>query len=125
MVYAARMFEEDARGIDPHNEIERLEAQVEDINSRLTSCRKFILVGRLAVAGGAALLAATVLGAIGFDPRWLLAAIAALLGGCIVWGSNRSTAEEAEAELAKAEADRTALIERLDLYVVTERRTLH
>jgi len=106
-------------------EIERLEAQIDEINSRLESCRKFVLVGRIAIFGGAVLLAVILLGAMTFDPRLLLAAIAAVLGGIIVWGSNRSTAEEASAQLAAAEADRAAMIGRLDLHIVTERPTLH
>jgi cell division protein FtsB len=109
----------------PHDEIERLEAQIEAIRSRLESCRKFILAARIAVIGGAILLAAILLGAIAFDQRLLLVAIAALLGGIVVWGSNHSTADQAAAELAKAEADRAALIGRLHLQVVTERPTLH
>ena len=110
---------------DPHDEIERLEAQIDKLNSKLDGCRKFILVARIAIVGGAILLAAILLGAIAFDPRLLLAAIAALLGGIVVWGSNDSTAKEAAAELASAEADRAALIGRLELHVVTERPTLH
>jgi hypothetical protein len=108
-----------------HDEIERLEAEIDDIGSRLESCRKFILVARIALFGGAVLLAAILLGAIAFDQRLLLLAIAALLGGIVVWGSNHSTANEARAELAEAEAERAALIERLHLQVVTERPTLH
>jgi hypothetical protein len=110
---------------DPHDEIERIEAQIEGIRSRLESCRKFILVARIALIGGAILLAAILFGAIAFDQRLLLAAIAALLGGVVVWGSNHSTANEAAAELAKAETYRAALIGHLHLQVVTERPTLH
>lgn len=110
---------------DPHDEIERLEAQIDEIAARLESCRKFVLVGRIALVAGAVLLAAVLLGALTFDPRLLLAAIAAVLGGIVVWGSNSSTAKEAAAELAKAEADRAALIGRLQLRTVTERPTLH
>jgi hypothetical protein len=110
---------------DPHDEIERLEAEIEEISSRLESCRKFILVARIALVGGAILLAAILLGAISFDQRLLLIAIASLLGGIVVWGSNHSTADEAAAELAKAEADRAALIGSMHLEVVTERPTLH
>jgi hypothetical protein len=38
------------------------------------------------------------------------ATVAALLGGIVVWGSNRSTANEAANAISVAEADRTALI---------------
>jgi cob(I)alamin adenosyltransferase len=34
------------------DEIERLEAQIDDLAARIERCRKFILVGRIAVAGG-------------------------------------------------------------------------
>lgn len=110
---------------DPHEDIERLEAQIDEISSRLESCRKFILIARIALAGGGVLLAAILLGIISFDQRLLLVAIAALLGGIVLWGSNHSTAQEAAEELAKAEAERTALIEGLQLHVVSERPTLH
>jgi hypothetical protein len=55
----------------------------------------------------------------------MLGAIAALLGGFVGWGSNRSTAQEAAAELAAAEADRKALIGSIDLHVVSQRPTVH
>lgn len=110
---------------DPRDEIERLEAQIDEIAARLESCRKFVLVGRITLVAGAILFAAVLFGALTFDPRLLLAAIAAVLGGIVMWGSNDSTAKEAAAELATAEADRAALIGRLDLHVVAERPTLH
>ncbi len=94
-------------------------------SSKLESCRKFILVARIAIIGGAILLAVILFGVIAFDPRLLLLAIAAVLGGIVVWGSNRSTAEEAAAELAEAETERAELIGSLQLHVVTERPTLH
>ena len=110
---------------DPREEIERLEAQIDGLVAKLESCRKFILVSRIAVAAGAVLLVALLLGIIRFDVTEMLAAIAALLGGIVGWGSNRSTAQEAAAELAAAEADRKALIGAIDLHVVTERPTVH
>jgi hypothetical protein len=55
----------------------------------------------------------------------MMFAMAALLGGIVVWGSNGSTAKEAEGELAAAEANRKALIGLIDLRVVAERPTLH
>lgn len=109
---------------DPHDEIVRLEAQIEDLAARIENCRKFILAGRVAVAGSAILLAAMLFGAIRFDPAVMAGAVAAALGGIVVAGSNGSTAKEAANELAAAEADRTALIGKIDLRVVG-RETLH
>lgn len=110
---------------DPRQDIERLEAQIDELAAKLESCRKFILVSQIAIVAGAALLLALLLGVLRFDATEMLAAIAALLGGIVGWGSNRSTAQEAAAELAAAEADRKALIGSIDLHVVSERPTLH
>ena len=93
--------------------------------ARIENCRKFILAGRIAVAIGSVLLAALLLGAIRFDLQLMMLAMAALLGGIVVWGSNGSTANEAENELATAEANRKALIGMIDLRVVAERPTFH
>jgi hypothetical protein len=111
--------------IDPRDEIVRLEAQIEALSDKIESCRKFILAGRIAAAVGGALLVALLLGAIRFDLQLMMLAMAALLGGIVAWGSNGSTAKEAESELAVAEANRKALIGMIDLRVVAERPTLH
>jgi hypothetical protein len=111
--------------VDPHKEIVRLEAQIEELAGRIENCRKFILAGRIAAAVGGLLLVALLLGAIRFDLQLMMLAMAALLGGIVVWGSNGSTAKEAENELAAAEANRKALIGMIDLRVVAERPTLH
>jgi hypothetical protein len=111
--------------IDPHEEIARLEAQIEVLAARIENCRKFILAGRVAAAAGGVLLVALLLGAIRFDLQLMMLAMAALLVGIVVWGSNGSTAKEAEDELAAAEANRKALIGLIDLRVVAERPTLH
>jgi hypothetical protein len=111
--------------VDPHKEIVRLEAQIEVLAGRVENCRKFILAGRIAAAVGGVLLVALLLGAIRFDLQLMMLAMAALLGGIVVWGSNGSTAKEAENELAAAEANRKALIGMIDLRVVAERPTLH
>ena len=119
------MTDADLREADPHDAIERLEAQIDELAARLESCRKFVLAGRVALLAGAVLLVTVLFGLIPFDPRLLLAAIAAVLGGIVVWGSNSSTADEAAAELAKAEAERAQLIGQLQLHTVAQRLTLH
>jgi len=110
---------------DPHDEIERLEAQIEELSDRIESCRKFILAGRVAVIGGGVLLVALLLDVIRFDLQLMALAMAALLGGIVVWGSNTSTAKEATSERTAAEANRKALIGMMELRVVAERPTLH
>jgi hypothetical protein len=110
---------------DPHDEIERLEARIEALAAKIDNCRKFILAGRIATAAGGIALAAILFGAIRPDLTWLAAAMAAMLGGIVVWGSNGSTAKEAADQLAAAESRRAALIGELDLHLVANRVTLH
>ncbi|MFZ0610319.1 MAG: hypothetical protein WAM75_21870 [Xanthobacteraceae bacterium] len=110
---------------DPHDEIVRLEARIEQLADRLENCRKFVLAGRVAVAAGLIALIALLFGAIRFDPAVMACAAAALLGGFVTWGSNSSTANEATGEIAAAEAQRAALIGEIELRVVDGGRTLH
>lgn len=119
------MNDDDDGDDDPHDDIEHLEAQIDDLAAKLESCRKFILVSQIAIIAGAILLAALMLGVIRFDATEMIAAVAALLGGIVGWGSNRSTAQEAAKELATAEAERKALIGTIEMHVVPEHPTLH
>ena len=112
--------------IDPHAEIERLEARIEELAAQLESCRKFALAARVAIAAGR--------GCAGGDhdrrdplrvhwrssPRSPPCSAASCVSG-----SNRSTAQEAAAQMAAAERDRAALIGMIELRVVAERATLH
>jgi hypothetical protein len=110
---------------DPHAEIARLEELIEQLEARLESCRKFVAASRLAMTLGGVLLLGLVFGVIPFDPLALTAAIAAGLGGVVTLGSNNSTAKEAAAQLAAAEAARAELIGSIALRVVGGRETLH
>ncbi len=111
--------------LDPHREIGLLEQRIEQLSDRLEGCRKFILAARIAMALGGAILVALILGLVRFDPLAMSAAVVGLIGGFVVSGSNRSTAQEAEAEIAASEARRTELISGMGLRVVSERPTLH
>jgi hypothetical protein len=107
------------QSVDPHDVVVHLEERIEELAAKIESCRKLILASRIAVVGGALGLTGMLFGAIRFDPATMAAAAAALLGGIAVWGSNRSTAQEAAGELALVESDRSALIEKMDLDDVT------
>ena len=104
---------------DPREEIVRLEEHIEELAAKIESCRKFVQVSRVAVAGGTLVLAAMLVGAIQSDLGLLAAAVSLLLGGIVVWGSNRSTAKEATKELAAAESERAALIEHINPRVIS------
>lgn len=103
---------------DLRREIARLEDRIEALSATIENCRKFTLAARGAMLLGAALLGSLIFGLIYFDPLALVGGIAALLGGIVLSGSNRTTAENAKADLAEAEARRATLIGGIPLRVV-------
>jgi hypothetical protein len=108
-------------GDDHRSEIVRLEAQIEELEATIESCRKFILAGRIAVASGGVILIAILIGGIQFNPFVMGIAGAAVLGGIVAAGSNHSTAREANNELSALEAKRATLIGQLELRLVSDR----
>ena len=100
---------------DLREQIARLEAQIDALAETVESCRKIMLVAKVAIAGGVLLILAMVLGAVRSELAGLSGATAALLGGIVLLGSNRSTSDQALAKMRKAEAARAGLIDRLEL----------
>jgi hypothetical protein len=103
------------------DEIVGLELQADELADRIERCRKFILAGWVAIATGGLVLLTMLLGLIESDPSILGLAVAAVLGGIVTAGSNRSTANEATMELMATRARRAELISQLDLRVVSDR----
>src|SRR6187455_1254892 len=108
----------------PREEIARLEERIEELDAKIESCQKFAAASRFAMALGGVLLVGLVFGVIPFDPLALTGAMAAGLGGIVTLGSNNSTAKEAAAQLAAAEAERADLIGSIHLRVI-DNPTLH
>jgi hypothetical protein len=111
--------DQDLEAADAHEEIVRLEERAEELAAKIESCRKFMLAARIAMVGGAVVLFAMLIGAIRSDLGFTAGSVASLLGGFVVWGSNSSTAKEAEKEIAEAESKRAALIELIDPRLVS------
>jgi hypothetical protein len=103
---------------DLHEQILHIEARIEELTDTIERCRKIILISKVAIAAGGILILATVIGAIGFDPTVLIAAIATVIGGTVVFGSNTSTLKQTMTDIKAAETHRTELISRMDLKVV-------
>src|SRR5688572_13344177 len=103
---------------DLREQILRLEARIDEHAEAIESCRKVILISKAVIGFGGILLLAIVLGAIRFNPMALIGAIAAILGGVVVFGSHKSTSEQAATAMKAAEAQRAELIGRIDLRVV-------
>jgi hypothetical protein len=105
---------------DLHDQILHLEAQIEELPEVIESCRKLILVSKIAIAAGGIWLLALTFGAIGFDSMAMVGAIAAVIGGTVVFGSNTSTSKQAAADIKAAEALRAELIDKINLRLVGE-----
>jgi hypothetical protein len=103
---------------DPRQQILRLEARIEELAEAIKKCRKIILISKAAIAVGAILGLVVMLGAIRCDPMALIGAIAAVIGGTVLLGSNSSTLAEMTAAVKTAETERAELIGRIELQVV-------
>jgi hypothetical protein len=99
-------------------QIARLETRIEALARSIERGHKIALAARGAIMFGAMLAAAIALGGVRLDALPLLLALSTILGGIVLLGSNRSTLTETTAALAAAEAERAALINRIDLRVV-------
>ena len=105
---------------DPRTEILRLEAKIEELTELIERCRKIILISKIAVAIGGIWLLALAIGLMRFDPVTMIGAIAVVIGGIVVFGSNTSTSKQAAVAIKAAEASRVELIGKINLRVVGE-----
>lgn len=103
---------------DPADEISDIEARIEELAEKAERCRKVILVSKVAIAGGVALLLVAMLGLFGPGPVAALGSIAVVLGGIVSLGSNVSTLRQTDAAISAAEVRRSDLIGRINLRVV-------
>ena len=103
---------------DPRDEIEDLESRIAALAERAEQCRKIIVFAKATIAVGGAVLVAIVVGVIPFSPVAMVSGLAAVLGGIVLRGTNRSTLEQTVAAIASAEAERNALIGGIALRVV-------
>jgi hypothetical protein len=102
---------------DPTDEISEIEARIEELAEIAERCRKVILVSKVAIAAGAALLLIAMLGLLG-GPIAALGSIALMLLGIVSFGSNVSTLRQTDAAIRTAEARRSDLIDLIDLHSV-------
>lgn len=102
------------------DDIEQIEARIEALTASIERCRKTSLASKLTIAAGAVWFALVMLWIIPFNPTAFVAALAALLGGIVLLGSNTTTWAQTEADLHAAEAMRAELIGRIELRVVGE-----
>ncbi|MGA7583675.1 MAG: hypothetical protein WBW59_20675 [Pseudolabrys sp.] len=106
---------------DLRDQIARLESDIEQLAEGLERCRKAMLLSKGAVTAGGICILAYFLGPIRFDPTILIGALAAIIGGVVVFGSNLATSKQTLAAMKDAEAKRTELIGMIDLRSVGSR----
>src|SRR5262249_10198644 len=107
---------------DLRDQILQLEAQIEELSELVEKCRKAILLAKMAIVVGGVLLLALTLRIIRPDPVLLIGAIAAALGGIVVYGSNASTAKQAAVAIKATVGLRAQLIDKIDPNLVYETR---
>jgi len=107
------------------DDIARIEEQIDALREAIGRCRKISLAAKVAIGAGATWLALTLLALAPFVPFMLVGAMAAVIGGVVLLGSNTTTWTQTETQLRASEAMRAEWIGRLKLQVVEDSRTLH
>jgi len=111
---------------DIRDEIAQLEARIEALRESIERCRKFSLTAKLTIAAGAIWIALAMLSVISYTPETTIAALAAMIIGTVLLGSNATTWTQTEAAIHSSEKMRADLIARMDIRVVgQEKPTLH
>ena len=96
-------------GGELREQLTQVEAEIEELANRIERCRKIILIAKAAAIAGGVLILAIIIGAIRFDPTVMIGAIAAVIGGAVVFGSNTSTLQQTTKAIEAAKARRAEL----------------
>ena len=106
------MFEADPT---PAEQIERLEAQIDELREAIRRSRRLVVAGRACAFAGVALLICFVLGLATVTPVQMIVGIAVGLGGLVLMGSSVSSTRQLELSLKQTEDKRNAAIDALEL----------
>jgi small neutral amino acid transporter SnatA (MarC family) len=102
------------------DEISDLDEHVEALAESLERCRKIMLASKISMIVGGTLMLAMLLGLPSFDPLAMIVAVTAIIGGIVLFGSTRTTANQISAAIRGAEERRTKLISKFELRTVEE-----
>ena len=105
------MFEADST---PAEQIERLEAQIDELRDAVRRSRRLVVAGRACAFAGTALLICLVLGLTTVTPVRMIVGIAAGLGGLVLMGSSVGSTKQLELSLKQTEDERNAAIDALE-----------
>jgi hypothetical protein len=117
MIHQASTFVADN---DLSEQVSRLEDRIKQLRAAIETCRKLEFLSKIVLAAGAALVLSLLFGIIRAEPLAIVTAIAALVGGTVLFGSNASTWTQAATDLKLAEAQINELIDGADLRLATE-----
>ena len=106
------MFEADPT---PADEIERLEAQIDELREAIQRSRRLAVAGRLGAFAGVATLVALIFGLAIFTPVRMIVGITLTLGGLVLMGSSVGSTKQLELSLRQTEDERNAAIDALEL----------
>ena len=112
------MFE---TGPTPAEQIERLEAQIDELREAIWRSRRLDVAGRAGAFAGAALLICLVLGLATVTPIRMIVGIAVGLGGLVLMGSSVGSTKQLELSLKQTEDERNAAIDALELVDLGDR----
>ena len=101
-------------------DITRVEARIDELALSIERCRKLSVAAKTAIAAGAAWIVLTLLGIVPFVAFASIGALAFVIGGIVLLGSNATTWTQTEASLRASEALRRDMISRLELRTVDE-----
>ena len=104
------MFEADP---SPAEQIERLEAQIDELREAIRRSRRLVIAGRACAFAGAALLICLALGLATVTPVRMIVGIAVGLGGLVLMGSSIGSTKQLELSLRRTEDERNAAIDAL------------
>jgi hypothetical protein len=106
------MFEADPT---PAKQIERLEAQIDELREAIRRSRRLVAGGRACALGGTALVIYLVIGLAPVTPVQIIVGIALGLGGLVLMGSSLGSTKQLELSLRRAEDERNAAIDSMEL----------
>ncbi len=105
------MFEADSK---PTEQIERLEAQIDELREAIGRSRRLVLAGRACAFAGAALLICLLFGLVTVMPIRIIVGIVVGLGGLVLMGSSVGSTKQLEFSLKRTEDERNAAIDALE-----------
>jgi hypothetical protein len=108
------------------DDIARIEERIEELREAIVRCRKLSVTAKLMIGAGAAWIALTLILLIPYLPGMVFGALAAVIGGIVLLGSNSTTWNETDAALVASEAMRAEWIGRRDMRMVgDDNKTVH